>query len=111
MSGTGKRGDQKKTLIINQYGNDYFGKDKTLRRGRQTKTPSITVRSIAESIHSLVKRGIAKQDKSGYTVDMSRFKIIGSDKIAVALKITAKSATEGAKEAVANAGGEITLKE
>ncbi|MEK6824398.1 MAG: 50S ribosomal protein L15, partial [Nanoarchaeota archaeon] len=29
MSGTGKRGDQKKTLVINLYGNDYFGKDKT----------------------------------------------------------------------------------
>lgn len=26
MSGTGKRADQKKTLVIKLYGNDYFGK-------------------------------------------------------------------------------------
>lgn len=111
MSGTGKRGDQKKTLIINEYGNNYFGKDKTLRRGRQTKTPSITLRNIVESLSTLVKKGIAKQDKSGYTVDLSKYKIIGSDKVSIVLKITAKSATDGAKEAVAAAGGEILIKE
>ena len=35
MAGTGKRGDQRKSLIINLYGNNYFGKSKTLRRGRK----------------------------------------------------------------------------
>lgn len=111
MSGTGKRGDQKKTLIINEYGNDYFGKDKTLRRGRKTQTPTMTVRAISESIHTLVKKGIAKADKAGYTVDLKAHKIIGNDKPHYALKITAKEATDSAKKAVADAGGEILIKE
>lgn len=111
MSGTGKRGDQKKTLIINMYGNDYFGKSKTLRRGSHFRIQTMTVRSISESIATLVKKGIAKQDKSGYSVDLSAYKIIGNDKPHFALKITAKEATNSAKEAVASAGGEITVKE
>ena len=32
LAGTGKRGDQKKTLVLKKHGNSYFGKSKTLRK-------------------------------------------------------------------------------
>ena len=110
MSGTGKRGDQKKTLVINMFGNDYFGKDKTLRRGNHPITPSITLRSIVETLQTMVKKGKAKQEKGHYTVDVKGYKVIGNDELTIALKITAKAATKSAQEAVAAAGGEIVVK-
>ena len=33
MSGSGKRGDHKKTLITKKYGNNYFGKQGVTSRG------------------------------------------------------------------------------
>ncbi len=108
MSGTGKRGDQKKTLVINLYGNDYFGKDKTLRRGRRARIQSITLRSILDTLSTMVKKGTAKQEKGHYVVDLNNYKIIGNDKLSIALKISARATTQSAKDAVAKAGGEIS---
>ena len=109
MSGTGKRGDQKKTLVINLYGNDYFGKDKTLRRGRRARIRSITLRSIIDTLSTMVKKGTAKQEKDGYAIELSGYKIIGNTKPTMALKINARAATQSAKDAVAKAGGEIIV--
>ena len=109
MAGTGKRGDQKKTLVINLYGNDYFGKDKTLRRGRKFKIEEISLSSLVSSLNSLVKKGIAKDNKGTYEVDLTKMKIIGNNNINKKLKIKAQAASKGAVEAVQKAGGEIIL--
>src|SRR3990167_5998240 len=49
MSGTGKRGDQRKTQVIKLTGgNNYFGKDRTLRRGtKPTKFKVINLDQIS----------------------------------------------------------------
>ena len=55
MAGTGKRGDQKKTLILNLYGKDYFGKDKALRRKPYPKLEVINIRQIIENLPFYIK--------------------------------------------------------
>jgi len=108
MAGTGKRGDAKKTLILNLYGNDYFGKDRTLRRGQaRQKDPVMPLNNIAERIDFLVKSGIAKETKVGYEVDYTGYKILGSTDIKIKLIIKAKSASASALESVEKAGGQI----
>jgi large subunit ribosomal protein L15 len=76
MAGTGKRGDAKKTLVLNLFGNDYFGKDKTLRRGhRIPRAPVMSVDNIASHVDALVKQGIAKEAKGGYEINVPAYKI------------------------------------
>src|SRR3989344_209030 len=80
MAGTGKRGDQKKTLVIKLTGgNNYFGKDKTLRRGNfAKKLEVINLDDISARIHVLVHKGLAKDAKGAYEIDLEGYKILGN---------------------------------
>ena len=49
MAGSGKRGDAKKTLVLSLFGNDYFGKDKTLRKKLVKKLDSINLYQITQN--------------------------------------------------------------
>lgn len=109
MAGTGKRGDAKKTLILNLYGGDYFGKDKTLRRGRVIKSKEMTLRTIAEKIHLLVKKESAKKTGDSYEINLKGYRIVGNDKLPFKAVIKADSASSGAKESVKESGGEIVF--
>ncbi len=112
MAGTGKRGDAKKTMILNLYGNDYFGSSKALRRGQaRVKMPVIALSDITSRIDLLVKSGVAKQAKDAYDVDYSGYKILGNEKISLKLNIKASAASAGAIESVENAGGKIIFSE
>ncbi len=111
MAGTGKRGDQKKTLVTKLYGGDYFGKDKTLRRGPKTPTPSISISTINNSVLSLIEKGLGKDTKEFIELDLSKYKIIGNDSPVKKMKISAKAASKGAQEAIRKAGGEIVIAE
>jgi large subunit ribosomal protein L15 len=109
-SGTGKRGDQKKTIILNLYGNDYFGKSKALRAGRKPKKlSSMNVGQINEHISSLVKKGIAKDNKGVYEINLSGYKILGEGEIKIKAKITAGKASNSAIDKVKKAGGEVIV--
>ena len=109
-SGTGKRGDQKKTLIIKLYGNDYFGKD---QRGaglrEKKKIPAISLSTIVARIPSFLREGVAKESKGSYEITLKECKIVGNDAINVKLIIHAKRASAGAIQAVERAGGSIVL--
>lgn len=98
MAGSGKRGDQKKTLVLNLYGNDYFGKDRALRRKTYPKLKSINLREIQQNL----KKGEAQLDLKG-------FKILGEGEISSAIKIKASAASKSALEKVKKSGGEIIL--
>lgn len=105
MAGTGKRGDQKKTLVLNLYGNDYFGKDKTLRRGNKApKLKSVNLQYIQDNLDSLVKRGLAKENKGTYEIDLKGYKILGEGNLDVKAKITASAASESAIEKMKKIG-------
>ena len=102
MAGSGKRGDQKKTLILNLYGNDYFGRDKALRAGKKIEIPSMSLHTIIDNIGSFGK-------KSGdyYEIDVREYKIVGKEDLKMKLKIHCLAASAGARESVEKAGGEI----
>ncbi len=110
MAGTGKRGDQKKTLILNLYGNDYFGKSKTLRRGQaRIRSPEINLKDIQLNLSSFIKQGKAQDKKSHYELNLSSYKILGEGNISSKLTIKALSASKSAIDKVKKAGGEIIL--
>jgi len=110
MAGTGKRGDAKKTMILNLYGNDYFGKSKTLRRGQaRIKMQVVNIQRIAERMDLMTKNGSAKDTKAGFELDYSAYKIIGVLESKVKLLIKAAQASQGALESVKKAGGDIIL--
>jgi len=109
MAGTGKRGDQKKTLILNLYGKDYFGKDKALRRKPYPKLEVINIRQIVENLPSYIKLKKANESKDTFTIDLKSYKILGEGDTSKKLKIIASAASPSAIEKIKKAGGEIIL--
>jgi len=105
MAGTGKRADQKKTLILNLYGHDYFGKQGVTSRG--------TERDVRKRVNvgeiSLNPEKYGKKSKDGWEIDLREYKILGDGDVKEKLIIKAKEASVSALEKVKKAGGEIVL--
>ncbi len=93
MSGTGKRADQKKTLVLNLYGKKYFGKDKTLGKKPRKKLLTINLDQLSQEKTNLV----------GY-------KVLSRGVPPSKLKITASAASKKAIEKIKAAQGEISFK-
>jgi len=103
MAGTGKRGDQLKTYVLNLYGNDYFGKDRALRKGHaRPKLKTINLQQISENLSKL-------QDSKTKEVSLLGFKVLGEGDIKGKLIIKADAASSSAFEKVKKAGGEIII--
>jgi large subunit ribosomal protein L15 len=106
MAGTGKRADQKKTLVIKLYGNNYFGKQGITSRGtKRDKRDRINLQQIEENLGEY-----GKKTAKGYEINLSSYKILGTGEVKNKLFITAKEASDSAIEKVKKAGGEIILK-
>ena len=57
MAGSGKRADQKKTLVLKLYGNKYFGKQGiTSKRTKKDKTNKINLSEIESNIENYIKK-------------------------------------------------------
>jgi len=109
MAGTGKRGDQRKTLILNLK-EPYFGKAKTLRRKPTPKLKAINLQQISDNLSSFVKNGIAKEkSKSSFEINLKGYKILSEGDISIKATIQASSASKSAIDKVKKAGGEIVL--
>jgi large subunit ribosomal protein L15 len=105
MSGTGKRADQKKTLVIKLYGNDYFGKQGvTSRKTEKDKRKRIGLETLDKNIESYGKK---VGDK--WEINLENYKILGNYEVKNKMIIKAKEASKGAIEKVKKAGGEIIL--
>jgi len=112
MSGTGKRADQKKTLVLKLYGNDYFGKAGiTSKRTERDKRKRINIGDIDSNIENYVKSDKAKKTTKGYEIILEDFKILGDGEVKNKLFIKALAASTSAIEKVEKAGGKIELKE
>lgn len=100
MAGTGKRGDQKKTLVIKLTGgNNYFGKDRALRRGvTPKKLESINISQISLKVPN--KEGI---------IDLTGYKILGDGEISGKFKIKASAISASALEKMKKSGSEVIL--
>ena len=111
MAGSGKRGDQKKTLILNLYGNDYFGKDKALRRKPSIKLNSINIQQILDNLETMLKLKQATISGDKIHLDLKGYKILSSspEKIEKKLIITASAASKSAIDKVKKAAGDIIL--
>ncbi|MEK6855203.1 MAG: uL15m family ribosomal protein [Nanoarchaeota archaeon] len=108
MAGTGKRADQRKSLVINLYKGDYFGKAKTLRRKKSKKLKTMNLRDISDNFSSLIEKGAIKEIKKGeYEIDLKGYKILGDGEITTKLTIIASEASKSAKDKVKKAGGDI----
>lgn len=97
MAGTGKRGDQRKTLVLNLFGNDYFGKDKTLRKKPKIKLKSINLRDIVQKY------------SSKEAIKLKGYKVLGEGDVNTKLTITASAASQSAIDKVKKAGGDIII--
>lgn len=113
MAGTGKRADQKKSLVINLTGgNNYFGKSKTLRRGSVApKLKVINLRDIENQIKTLSGKGLAKENKGIYEINLKGYKILGEGELGIKANITADSASASAIENVKKNGSKIIIPE
>ena len=110
MSGTGKRADQKKSLVINLYGNDYFGT--VIRRaGRKEKNiEAVDLGKVEERLDSLARKGKAVDNKGVWEIDFSGKKVLCTGSLKTKFRIKALSASKNAIEKVRAAGGEIQIK-
>nr|AJS12169.1 50S ribosomal protein L15P [uncultured archaeon] len=110
-AGTGKRGDQKKTLVIKLTGgNNYFGKSRTLRRGTvPAKLDSINIKQVIINLPSLIQQGKAKENKGSYEVDLDGYKVLGDGEIKEKLTVKASAFSASAREKIEEAGGKIIL--
>jgi len=107
MAGTGKRGDQKKTLVNKLYGNDYFGKQGiTSKKTEHDKRKRINLKVIGDNLEKF-----GKKTSKGWEINLKDFKILGDGEIKDKLIITALEASKSAIEKVVKAGGEIILSE
>ncbi|MBU3907044.1 MAG: uL15 family ribosomal protein [Nanoarchaeota archaeon] len=110
MAGTGKRADQRKTLVLKLYGNDYFGKQGVTSRGTEKdKRKRINLKTIELNLDNYLKKGIAKKTKDGVEINLEGYKILGDGEIKEKLIIKAEEASENAISKIEKAGGKIFL--
>ncbi len=114
MAGTGKRADQKKTLVTKLYGHNYFGKQGvTSRKTERDKRLRINLATIEFNIESFIKKSIAKKTPNGFEINLEKYKILDSSenyKVRNKMFIKALGASESAIEKIKKAGGEILLR-
>jgi len=105
MSGSGKRADHKKSLVIKLYGNNYFGKQGVTSRGtKKDRGKVMNLRDIETNFDSLMKK-----HGKGNELDLSEYKILGEGELTKKITIKALAFSDSAKEKIKKAGGEIIL--
>ncbi len=102
MAGTGKRGDQIKTLIWKDK--KYFGKHGFKKKGIKKEIRTINIDYIEENLNKFQKEGdVIDLNKHGYT------KLLGKGNIKTKLKIKINNASKKAVEKIKKAGGDVIL--
>ncbi|MBD3252242.1 hypothetical protein GF386_00745 [Candidatus Pacearchaeota archaeon] len=106
MAGTGKRADQKKTLVTKLYGNKYFGKQGvTSKKTRKKKYKVMSLENIQKNLNNLIKKyGDGKEE-----LKLNNYKIIGDIELKTKLSITAKAFSKKAREMIEKAGGKALV--
>ncbi len=94
-AGTGKRADQKKTLVLNMP-EAYFGKS-----GLRAKVKRYKILNVGD----LEKMSNGKKD-----LDLSKYKLLGKGEVKSGFNIKVYSASKSAVEKVKKAGGKVELK-
>ena len=102
--------NQKKSLIIKLYGMEYFGGDKTLRRGRVApKLKTINLNDLIEQFDNLVKKGVAKMTPKGFEFNLKGYKVLGKGPLGAKISVMASAASKSAAAQIKEAGGSIVI--
>lgn len=105
MAGTGKRADQKKTLVLKLYGHKYFGKQGMTSKGtKRDKRDRINLREIQSKL-SIYGKKVGDR----WEINLKEYKILGDGEIKGKIHLKAKDASNSAIEKIKKAGGEIVL--
>ncbi|MBS3075496.1 uL15 family ribosomal protein [Candidatus Pacearchaeota archaeon] len=105
MAGSGKRADQKKSLIIKLYGNEYFGKQGITSRATAKKINLVmNLKQIQSNLDSLMK----KYGKNKELV-LEDYKILGEGELKEKITIKANAFSESARQKIEKAGGKAIL--
>ena len=105
MSGSGKRSDQKKTLVLKKHGHKYFGKQGiTSRKTKRDVRQRINLQTIE---NNLEKYGKKVGDR--WEINLSKYKILGTGEVKNRLIIEALEASKSAVKKIKNAGGDILI--
>ena len=105
MSGTGKRADHLKTLVLKLYGNNYFGKQGvTSRRTQRDTRQRINIKDIELHIEKYGKRSNA-----GYVVNLQDYKILGEGEVKNKIFVKCFEVSESARKKIEKAGGSIEV--
>ena len=96
MAGSGKRGDQKKTLILKNDLETYFGKRKRRMSFGKAKLKTLNLERISDSIKN--------------KEDFSEYKVVGTLTKPMKLNITVGAASKSAIKSVEKHGGKIIVK-
>ncbi len=100
MSGTGKRSDHKKTMILKKYGHDYFGKF-GFRRPQHLKR-EIKIINIGD---------LEKYKESSIDLaNMGFTKLLGKGNLTKKITVMISSYSKNAKEKIEKIGGQIIKK-
>ena len=110
MANSGKKSCAKKMTIIKLYGMEYFGGDKTLRRGNVApKLKVINLSDLIERFDNLIAQGIAKQTAKGFEFNLKGYKILANGPLNAKIFVKASAASQAAIEQIKAAGGTIEL--
>lgn len=113
MAGSGKRAGQRKSFILKEYGNTYFGKKGFFKHNAKSVS-AVNVSYIEEQVHNLLAKKLISEGDKGYVVnlkDLGYDKLLGSGKLTKKFIITAGSASKKAIERVKKLGGEVIIPE
>jgi len=108
MAGTGKKSGQRLTFI-QRYFPGYLGRKAPV--SQQIRLQTINVEDIEKNLSGFEKDKRAKKTAKGIELNLEGYKILGNGDVKEKLFINATTASEGAKEKVKKAGGEIVVKE
>ena len=105
MAGSGKRADQKKSLIIKLYGNRYFGKQGITSKSTAKKTNlTMNLSDIQRNFDSIIK----KYGK-GKELVFNNLKVLGDGELKNKMIIKAKAFSKSAKKKIEKIGGEAIV--
>lgn len=93
-AGFGKHASHKKTLVLNQFGKDYFGKESL--KAKQHKLVGINLRDLPKKLKS-------------NEIVMKNYKILGEGEAEKGIIIKASGFSKQAKEKIEKAGGKAIV--
>ena len=104
MAGSGKRADQKKSLVLKKYGNKYFGKKGlTSKSTAKKKILKINLGDIERNLDNLMK----KYGKNGL-LDLSNYEVLGKGE-GLKVKLRVREISGSAKDKIERAGGSVEV--